>query len=83
MSELEKKLRAQNSKHEKDLKAVEEQYTAEIKSLNKKIAKYEEQIKNNSFNNTSKVLDVNNFATKYSHRGEAEKLTDRTDRGVI
>jgi len=73
MSELEKKLRMQNHKHEKDLKAVEEKYTEKIKSLQKKLLQYEDIIKN-----TNKLPDTANYATKYSHRGGDDgKLTDR------
>ena len=87
MTELEKKLRMQNNKHEKDLKAIEEKYIEKMKSLTKKIEKYEDIIKNsNNTNitnntNTNKLPEANNYATKYSHRGEiTERLTDRTDR---
>jgi predicted RNase H-like nuclease (RuvC/YqgF family) len=71
MTELEKKLRMQNSKHEKDLKAIEEKYMDKIKSLQKKVLQYEDIIKN-----TNKLPETNNYATKYSHRGgETERLT--------
>lgn len=47
ISELEKKLRNQNTKHEKEMKNVEEKYKDKLKSYSKKIAIYELQIKNN------------------------------------
>ena len=76
MTELEKKLRLQHNKHEKDLKAIEEKYIEKMKLLSKKIEKYEDIIKN-----SNKPPEANNYATKYSHRGEiTERLTDRTDR---
>ncbi len=64
MTELEKKLRNQNTKHEKDIKI----YAEKIKALNKKIEEYEEKLKN-----FTKYSDTSNYATKYSYNRGAEK----------
>jgi len=49
MSDLEKKLRNQNVKHEKELKLIEDKYAEKIKILNRKITYYEETLKMNNF----------------------------------
>ncbi len=49
MSDLEKKLRNQNVKHEKELKAMEDKNAEKIKILNRKITYYEETLKINKF----------------------------------
>ncbi len=67
MSELEKKYRNQTTKHEKDLKAVEEKYVEKIRSMSKKIINYEEILKANTTYRTQRKeedidrVNVNNF----------------------
>lgn len=54
MSDLEKKLRNQNIKHEKELKLIEDKYAEKIKVLDRKINYYEETLKMNSSNSNYK-----------------------------
>ena len=49
MSDLEKKLRSQNIKHEKELRLIEDKYAEKIKILDRKISFYEETLKLNNF----------------------------------
>lgn len=48
ISELEKKLRNQNTKHEKEMKRLEEKYKEKVKLFNKKLSTYEDMMKHNS-----------------------------------
>ena len=67
MSDLEKKLRTQNVKHEKELKLIEDKYAEKIKILNRKINYYEETLKINNFayrsfkNEDEEVSKLNSF----------------------
>ena len=66
MSELEKKYRNQTTKHEKDLKAVEEKYLEKIKSMSKKINNYEEMLKaNTTYRTQRKEEDVDRVNVNY------------------
>ena len=49
MSDLEKKFRSQNIKHEKELKLIENKYADKVKILDKNISYYEEILKLNNF----------------------------------
>ncbi len=49
MTDLEKKLRNQNVKHEKELKLIEDKYAEKIKILDRKVSYYEETLKLNNF----------------------------------
>ncbi len=44
LSDLEKKLRNQNTRHEKEMKEIEEKYKDKIKIFSKKLSKYEEML---------------------------------------
>jgi len=81
MSDLEKKLRIQNVKHEKELKLIEDKYSEKIKILNRKISNYEENLKINnfaykSFNKedeemakiNSLMVNFNSFGNKCIHK---------------
>lgn len=70
MSDLEKKLRSQNVKHEKELKLIEDKYAEKIKILNRKINFYEETLK------------INNFAYK-SFKVEDEEISKINSFNVI
>ena len=48
LSDLEKKLRNQNTKHEKEMKSLEEKYKEKIKAFSMKLTSYEEMLKNNT-----------------------------------
>jgi hypothetical protein len=48
LSELEKKLRNQNTKHEKEMKVLEDKYKEKIKTFSKKLSSYEEMLKLNT-----------------------------------
>lgn len=55
LSELEKKLKVQNSKHEKETKLIEDKYKEKIKTFSKKLLNYEEMLKiNTSFKTVRK-----------------------------
>ena len=54
MSELEKKLRNQNIKHEKEIKAIDDKYKDKTRLMAKKLAKYEDIIKTTSQPNVNK-----------------------------
>lgn len=56
--ELEKKLRSQKTKFEKEIKNIEAFYKEKIKSFNKKLSQYEDVLKNNNTN--SSKLDRTN-----------------------
>jgi predicted nucleic acid-binding Zn-ribbon protein len=53
LSDLEKKLRNQNTKHEKEMKTLEDKYKEKIKAFSNKLTSYEEMLK---FNTTFKTL---------------------------
>ena len=59
-SDLEKKLRNANAKHEKEIKTLEETYTEKIKILTKKITQYEETFKINNFAYKSNLEEDSN-----------------------
>jgi hypothetical protein len=62
MSDLEKKLRSQNIKHEKELKLIEDKYSEKIKILDRKIIYYEETLKFNNFAYKSFKQDEDDFS---------------------
>lgn len=62
MSDLEKKLRSQNIKHEKELKLIEDKYAEKIKILDRKISHYEETLKLNNFAYKSFKHDEDDFS---------------------
>jgi len=62
MSDLEKKLRSQNIKHEKELKLIEDKYSEKIKILERKISYYEETLKLNNFAYKSFKQDEDDFS---------------------
>jgi hypothetical protein len=46
---MEKRQRNQNTKHDKEMKILEEKYKEKLKAFSKKLSNYEDIIKNNSF----------------------------------
>lgn len=64
ISELEKKLRNQNIKNEKEIKSLESSYEDKIKSLNKKIISLEEKIKNYANSNYKYFANKNEDSMK-------------------
>jgi hypothetical protein len=59
-SDLEKKLRNANAKHEKEIKSLEDNYSEKIRILMKKITQYEETLKINNFAYKSNLDDESN-----------------------
>jgi hypothetical protein len=63
LSDLEKKLRNQNTRHEKEMKEIEDKYKDKIKVFSKKLSKYEEMLmhKNEIKERENLLLDNNNI----------------------
>jgi hypothetical protein len=57
MSEIEKKMKNINARHEKEIKNLEEKYQEKIKVFSKKLLKYEEITKTTNSFTTSKKED--------------------------
>ncbi len=56
---MEKKLRSQKTKFEKEIKNIETFYKEKIKSFNKKLSQYEDVLKNNNNANSSRLDRTN------------------------
>jgi len=59
-SDMEKKLRTTNIKHENEIKLLEENYSEKIRTLSKKINQYEETLKINNFAYKSNLEENSN-----------------------
>jgi hypothetical protein len=72
MSEIDKKMKNINAKHEKEIKSLEEKNEEKINILNRKISKYEEMTKTtNSFKTTKKEddeVDKSNVKINYKNK---------------
>ncbi len=74
LSELEKKLRNQNIKNEKEIKTLEANYMEKINSLNKKILFFEEKIKSNPNSNYKSYIFKNEEIMKCENYDSLVKL---------
>lgn len=79
LSELEKKLRNQNTRHEKEMKEIEEKYKDKIKIFSKKLNKYEEMLLNKSELKDKDFILRDNSNNKESFRKDNEEEADRVN----
>jgi len=73
ISELEKKLRYQNIKNEKEIKTLESNYEQKINAFNKKVFSLEEKLKNN----------VNSNYKSYNFKNEDNMKSEKYDSSVL
>jgi len=57
IADLEKKIRLQHSKHQAELKSIEEKYLEKIKRYKKKLKQYEEMLRKGSKKDVTKIYD--------------------------
>jgi hypothetical protein len=83
LSDLEKKLRNQNTRHEKEMKEIEDKYKDKIKVFSKKLSKYEEMlIHKNEVKERENLLRDHNSVKIHSSLKENDEYQDHVNVGL-